>query len=122
MSGPYTWDNLGFGRSAWISSPFTPWGLCVGLFYTYDTSADRKSTRLNSSHSQISYAVFCLKKKNEIDHLDGILFLDHLTAIKRNLLLSQWKKSRKEQPGYLKDVTHEPAVVRQCHSRRRLSF
>src|SRR2546430_5821437 len=27
-------------------------------------STDRKSTRLNSSHSQISYAVFCLKKKN----------------------------------------------------------
>src|SRR2546430_12549867 len=28
-----------------------------------DVVADRKSTRLNSSHSQISYAVFCLKKK-----------------------------------------------------------
>src|SRR2546430_12847378 len=28
-----------------------------------DRRADRKSTRLNSSHSQISYAVFCLKKK-----------------------------------------------------------
>src|SRR2546430_4424340 len=28
-------------------------------------SADRKSTRLNSSHSQISYAVFCLKKKKD---------------------------------------------------------
>src|SRR2546427_6057817 len=28
------------------------------------TALDRKSTRLNSSHSQISYAVFCLKKKN----------------------------------------------------------
>src|SRR2546430_9213297 len=27
------------------------------------TDSDRKSTRLNSSHSQISYAVFCLKKK-----------------------------------------------------------
>src|SRR5688572_31104573 len=27
--------------------------------------ADRKSTRLNSSHSQISYAVFCLKKKKQ---------------------------------------------------------
>src|SRR3712207_8848542 len=27
-------------------------------------SADRKSTRLNSSHANISYAVFCLKKKN----------------------------------------------------------
>src|SRR2546430_13202337 len=30
--------------------------------------ADRKSTRLNSSHSQISYAVFCLKKKKLTDH------------------------------------------------------
>src|SRR2546430_10499539 len=30
---------------------------------------DRKSTRLNSSHSQISYAVFCLKKKNK-NHRD----------------------------------------------------
>src|SRR2546430_9707090 len=29
---------------------------------------DRKSTRLNSSHSQISYAVFCLKKKNVVLH------------------------------------------------------
>src|SRR2546430_12409152 len=29
-----------------------------------DLYVDRKSTRLNSSHSQISYAVFCLKKKN----------------------------------------------------------
>src|SRR5688572_31123260 len=28
---------------------------------------DRKSTRLNSSHSQISYAVFCLKKKKKIN-------------------------------------------------------
>src|SRR2546430_8161754 len=32
------------------------------------THLDRKSTRLNSSHSQISYAVFCLKKKK--NHVD----------------------------------------------------
>src|SRR2546430_12931712 len=32
---------------------------------------DRKSTRLNSSHSQISYAVFCLKKKKKIEESDG---------------------------------------------------
>src|SRR5690625_6509268 len=32
-----------------------------GIFYTF---LDRKSTRLNSSHVAISYAVFCLKKKN----------------------------------------------------------
>src|SRR5438270_9508071 len=30
---------------------------------SWAASSDRKSTRLNSSHSQISYAVFCLKKK-----------------------------------------------------------
>src|SRR2546430_10430068 len=34
-------------------------------FGTVDPKPDRKSTRLNSSHSQISYAVFCLKKKKE---------------------------------------------------------
>src|SRR5688572_32409855 len=34
----------------------------LALFYQ---ALDRKSTRLNSSHSQISYAVFCLKKKKE---------------------------------------------------------
>src|SRR5438270_9611426 len=33
---------------------------------------DRKSTRLNSSHSQISYAVFCLKKKKIITALDNL--------------------------------------------------
>src|SRR5690348_18082055 len=31
--------------------------------------ADRKSTRLNSSHPSISYAVFCLKKKNKKKHV-----------------------------------------------------
>src|SRR2546427_8009356 len=32
---------------------------------------DRKSTRLNSSHSQISYAVFCLKKKKDTMHYNS---------------------------------------------------
>src|SRR2546430_9228984 len=34
---------------------------------------DRKSTRLNSSHSQISYAVFCLKKKKNIIITDIVI-------------------------------------------------
>src|SRR2546422_8121853 len=34
-------------------------------FRQNDTAVDRKSTRLNSSHGYISYAVFCLKKKNK---------------------------------------------------------
>src|SRR5689334_24088730 len=33
------------------------------------SAEDRKSTRLNSSHSSISYAVFCLKKKNTITNI-----------------------------------------------------
>src|SRR5256886_7530336 len=34
----------------------------------FSRRVDRKSTRLNSSHSQISYAVFCLKKKKQHPH------------------------------------------------------
>src|SRR5262245_64667723 len=36
---------------------------------TGQSTADRKSTRLNSSHLGISYAVFCLKKKKKLSHL-----------------------------------------------------
>src|SRR5699024_11463210 len=39
------------------------------LYFVFKRSPpDRKSTRLNSSHVSISYAVFCLKKKNELLH------------------------------------------------------
>jgi len=34
--------------------------------------------------------------QHEIDHVDGILFIDHLSPIKRRMLLNKWKKSRKE--------------------------
>src|SRR3712207_7462387 len=37
-----------------------------GIPAALDDTIDRKSTRLNSSHANISYAVFCLKKKNKI--------------------------------------------------------
>src|SRR2546428_9323772 len=48
------------------------------------TSADRKSTRLNSSHDQISYAVFCLKKKktksDPAPHTTSVLHLSPTSA------------------------------------------
>src|SRR5205085_11674870 len=50
-TAPSGWTTFPAARPATISSR-TP-------------STDRKSTRLNSSHSQISYAVFCLKKKKK---------------------------------------------------------
>src|SRR2546430_11574309 len=49
-----------------------------------DVRGDRKSTRLNSSHSQISYAVFCLKKKKKkVDDQHE----HQLTRRKREILL-----------------------------------
>src|SRR2546430_11248917 len=43
-------------------------------------TSDRKSTRLNSSHSQISYAVFCLKKKKHLPPLH-VPQLDNLASL-----------------------------------------
>src|SRR2546421_4878848 len=49
--------------------------------------SDRKSTRLNSSHDQISYAVFCLKKKkNQHGVEDGDLVLSQGTPLQHRLL------------------------------------
>src|SRR2546427_13108370 len=46
-----------------------PWGLC--RVCVHFRIRDRKSTRLNSSHSQISYAVFCLKKKKKKEKINN---------------------------------------------------
>src|SRR5689334_24810393 len=51
-------------------------------------SGDRKSTRLNSSHSSISYAVFCLKKKDEHrTHAAAIVaaYVLHATSVRDTL-------------------------------------
>src|SRR3712207_6930994 len=45
-------------------------------WYPWGEEADRKSTRLNSSHANISYAVFCLKKKTQ--HHSSLLFYTSL--------------------------------------------
>src|SRR2546430_10788286 len=57
-----------------------PSGIHVDLHWGL-VKVDRKSTRLNSSHSQISYAVFCLKKKKSAlsKHLKGPPGLPELT-------------------------------------------
>ena len=51
---------------------------------------DRKSTRLNSSHGYISYAVFCLKKK---EHTSELLSRLHLVC---RLLLEKTKQKKKQ--------------------------
>ena len=46
--------------------------------------------------------------QHEIDHLDGILFLDHLSLIKRQMLLARWRREHKEDEGYIKEVQTAP--------------
>src|SRR2546430_15576593 len=53
-------DALPISMGAAARGSFTGCAFCHEV---KATAKDRKSTRLNSSHSQISYAVFCLKKK-----------------------------------------------------------
>jgi peptide deformylase len=48
--------------------------------------------------------------QHEIDHLDGILFLDHLSLLKRQMLLARWRREHKDDAGYTKEV--QPASAR----------
>src|SRR2546427_4989963 len=58
---------------------------------------DRKSTRLNSSHSQISYAVFCLKKKKINKRLSSaVVTTTHETIVNINYTLH---REDTQQPG-----------------------
>jgi peptide deformylase len=47
--------------------------------------------------------------QHEIDHLDGILFLDHLSLIKRQMLLARWRREHKDDTGYTKEVSEASA-------------
>src|SRR5256712_4633583 len=60
--GSQTWTVL-FVATAFLLGVLELGVLLVAVIAFWATRRDRKSTRLNSSHDQISYAVFCLKKK-----------------------------------------------------------
>jgi peptide deformylase len=46
--------------------------------------------------------------QHEIDHLDGILFLDHLSLIKRQMLMAKWRREHKDDTSYIKEVSAAP--------------
>ncbi|MGH7658778.1 MAG: peptide deformylase [Gemmatimonadales bacterium] len=46
--------------------------------------------------------------QHEIDHLDGILFLDHLGALKRRMLITRYRKEHRDDPGYIKEIEKAP--------------
>src|SRR2546430_16758273 len=55
------------GHGALVNARIAVGGRELHIDVSRPVMLDRKSTRLNSSHSQISYAVFCLKKKKTTD-------------------------------------------------------
>src|SRR3712207_8611034 len=64
LHGEYIYCELSDGTIG----GFPAWMADASMVQCVSEGADRKSTRLNSSHANISYAVFCLKKKNETSH------------------------------------------------------
>src|SRR2546430_3237422 len=98
---------------------------------------DRKSTRLNSSHSQISYAVFCLKKKNlciirslktdAINHDPAHTFMNTGTTISGRPSMGSWVwyglgAETDSLPGFVvmmstgRSGQMQPIAARQWHS------
>ncbi len=66
------------------------------------------TTSLEGERLRITAADLCSRAiQHEIDHLDGILFLDHLSPLKRRMLMKKWKKLRKGKTGYLKEVARK---------------
>ncbi len=48
--------------------------------------------------------------QHELDHLDGILFLDHLSPMKRKVLISRWKREH-DGESYIKTIVAEPDIA-----------
>ena len=46
--------------------------------------------------------------QHEIDHLDGKLFIDYLSPLKRRAALAKWEKAKAEYPSYIRKVRTEP--------------
>src|SRR2546426_7003551 len=74
--------------TAWLARSTTPLmpEARPSTTFCWKFGSDRKSTRLNSSHLVISYAVFCLKKKKNIHVLSrDVLINDDLDDCRRNM-------------------------------------
>src|SRR2546430_11271356 len=83
-SVPAAQQTFGTGSTVYVRAAGDPtrmFNLLREEVRQVDSGVDRKSTRLNSSHSQISYAVFCLKKKSNGDADDEAQRPDRQTTL-----------------------------------------
>src|SRR2546427_8854600 len=83
-------------RSLWVNERFVAirWWFAERCGSKPVVASDRKSTRLNSSHSQISYAVFCLKKKKKKYQRSGVQFDSYISVLCNrlvNVLLTRYR-------------------------------
>src|SRR5205814_4074203 len=92
----WIWDMITFGTSIYPKSEVR-FGMYEIRIPVWDIpkliwdigSVDRKSTRLNSSHLGISYAVFCLKKKKK--HKTLLLLIHLIVTLMYNSTLIHWR-------------------------------
>src|SRR2546426_1327376 len=101
VSPPLAWSDAPSAAQSFAliaDDPDAPVGTWVH-WVLFDIPGDRKSTRLNSSHLVISYAVFCLKKKKTKMHLPH--------AITWDSVLSPRKQQRqRSRPAFPRTSTH----------------
>jgi peptide deformylase len=72
----------------------------VTIRFTDETGAEREETGI---------ALLGRCFQHEIDHLDGKLFIDYLSPLKRRAALAKWEKAKDEFPGNIRKVRTEPA-------------
>src|SRR3712207_7087096 len=92
-----SWKRVGAPMAPPVTAPKCYWRGQTERSFAGIGTADRKSTRLNSSHANISYAVFCLKKTKQLRaeqlHISAVLYL---------LALSEYRvPPRSRLPAYL---------------------
>src|SRR5258707_11140827 len=100
------WPDRRTARSPHTSAPRPP--------------SDRKSTRLNSSHANISYAVFCLKKKKQTSELQSRQYLVCRLLIKKRKTPHNILKQK--QGPHQKRLRYSIHSLRRACETRQISF
>src|SRR3989454_1255733 len=104
-------------RTTWLGAPSS--ACCLFCFAESSPPADRKSTRLNSSHLVISYAVFCLKKKkNHIQVAPDQLIKDHKRVHRSHVRLDDERNQHRIGEKHLDHMLLSTAIAPTEHNNR----
>lgn len=97
----------------WESEDLTPYEEgCLSVPQHYaevDRPAEVKITYLDEQgvrHEEHCTGLFAVCVQHEIDHLDGVLFVDHISALKRQMILRKLKKAKQREAEDAADKSH----------------